>query len=202
MSPRSLRSPTTIPGRWASAALGVALALAARPASAADPAEESPLAGKGDASSSGATTIQPGRFLRVTWDANLEGALGGMFGPTRLIGFTRGRAGILIVDEQNKKLPRFYSLGATYEASNFRHVSTALGLQAELFLPKSYFWAQLGVSTDFQPRPGFNASAGISIFGVEGQMRWDRDRTEGELTWGVFGKIRVPVSWFFAGRSR
>jgi hypothetical protein len=186
-------------------ALGLAIVLFAREAAADGPLPVSaaaPAFGEGNLPKAKGAT-QPGRFLRFTWDANVEGALGGMFlDPTRLIGFTRVRAGLLVVDEQDLKMPRFYSLGLTYEASNFLHVTSAVGLQAELMLAKSLVWGQLGVVSDFQPRPGFNASVGWSLFGLEGQMRWDGERTQGELVWGVFGKLRLPVSWFFVGRSR
>ncbi len=150
-----------------------------------------------------APKLRPGNFTRLTWDANIEGGLGAMFlGPAKLTGFTRVRAGLLYVDEENARSPKFYALGLTYEASNFRRASSAIGLQAELMLVKPLLWAQAGVVTDFQPRPGFNLTAGWSIFGLEGQMRWDGERTQGGPVWGVFGKLRLPISWFFVGRVR
>jgi hypothetical protein len=147
--------------------------------------------------------LRAGNFTRLTWDANLEGAIGGMFlGPTKIVGFTRARLGALYVDEQDARSPKFYALGLTYEASNFLRATSAVGVQAEFMLVKSLFWAQAGAVVDFQPRPGFNLTAGWSIFGLEGQMRWDHERAQGELVWGVFGKLRLPISWFFVGRSR
>lgn len=139
-------------------------------------------------------------YTRLTWDANIEGAVGALFlEPARVIGFARVRGGLLYVDEQDVSSPKFYSLGLTYEVSNFRRVTSALGLQAEFMHLNSRFWAQAGVVADFQPRPGFNATVGWSIFGVEGQARWDEGRTQGELVWGVFGKLRIPITWFVVG---
>lgn len=212
VSPRSAR-PFTGP-------IGVAVALLLLVPSAAHAADPAPVptpsatpiaapSSPSDEAAARSSALMPtpklraGNFTRLTWDANLEGAIGGMFlGPTKVVGFARARLGALYVDEQDARSPKFYAVGLTYEASNFLRATSAVGVQAELMLVKSLLWAQAGAVVDFQPRPGFNLTAGWSIFGLEGQMRWDHERAQGELVWGVFGKLRLPISWFFVGRSR
>ncbi len=54
----------------------------------------------------------------------------------------------------------------------------------------SGFWAQVGGLLDIRPRPGFMASVGWSLFGVELQQR--NDEQFGAVT-SFYGKIRIPV---------
>jgi hypothetical protein len=124
-----------------------------------------------------------------TWDANVEGGLGAYFlDGARFSGFGRVRGGVLRVDEQSISEPRFLALGMTYEISNLS--PAAFGVELETLGLASGLWAQLGAFVDIQPRPGAKLGLGWSMFGVEGQLRWDRN--DGVI-WAAYAKLRVPV---------
>lgn len=125
-----------------------------------------------------------------TWDANLDGAIGYSWqGDNHLTGFGRARAGILYVNEEDLQAPHYYSLGATYEFSDFSPAT--FGLQFEQMSLNSGTWFQLGALVDIQPRPGFMIAGGLSLLGVEAQVRWADN--EGAF-FAIFGKLRIPIS--------
>jgi hypothetical protein len=125
----------------------------------------------------------------LTWDANVEGAVGAAFLETsHLSGFGRVRGGLLYVNESDVASPLFAALGLTYEISD--RTPATFGVQGEIMSLSSGFWLQAGAMVDVQPRPGFMASAGWSLFGVEGQARWDKDYGH---FFAVYGKFRVPI---------
>ena len=138
-------------------------------------------------------TIEPTYKKRksryITWDANIDGALGYSFqGDGHLSGFGRVRGGLLFVNEEDIQAPAFRALGLTYEVSDF--TPATFGLQVEFLSLNSGAWVQAGAMVDIQPRPGFMLAAGVSLVGVEGQVRWD----EGEGPFmAVYGKLRIPL---------
>ncbi|MDC3952460.1 hypothetical protein [Polyangium jinanense] len=134
-----------------------------------------------------------------TWDANVEGGLGALFEDrAHLSGFGRVRGGFLRVDERSVSEPRFLALGLTYELSDFSPAT--FGIEVETLGLASGAWLQLGALVDVQPRPGAKLALGWSLFGVEGQVRWDKD--DG-VVWAAYGKLRVPVGilgWALSSR--
>jgi hypothetical protein len=125
----------------------------------------------------------------VTWDANIDGALGYSFAfENHFTGFARARVGLLFVNEEDIQAPLFRSLGVTYE---FSDVSPAtFGIQAESMWLNSGVWLQAGALIDIQPRPGFMLAAGLSLLGVEGQVRFSEEHG---VFVSVFGKLRIPL---------
>lgn len=125
-----------------------------------------------------------------TWDANLDGALGYSWeGNNHLTGFGRARFGLLYVNEEDLQAPHYYSLGATYEFSDFNPAT--FGVQFEHMSLNSGTWVQAGLLMDIQPRPGFMLAGGLSLLGVEAQVRWAEN--DGAF-FAIFGKLRIPIS--------
>ena len=124
----------------------------------------------------------------TSWDANIEGGVGRVLtGPGETTGLVRARAGVLFIRD-----PSFFAVGATYELS---HLSAAtVGIQAEYLNLESGFWGQIGplldVAAERNPRLGFMASAGISVFGVEYQ---GRDYNAYGFSSAIFAKLRIPL---------
>ena len=127
---------------------------------------------------------------RFTWDLNLDGAAGYAFvGEGEITGFGRIRGGLLYIDESSVSAPLLVSVGLTYELSD-RSPAT-FGIQAEVLPLTAGAWLQLGALLDAaEVRPGFMVSGGLSIFGVEAQLRGDDEHGS---FWALYGKIRVPV---------
>ncbi len=126
----------------------------------------------------------------LTWDLNLEGALGKrLLDGEGLGGFGRIRGGLLYIDESDLASPSFLSLGLTYDLSDFS--PGTFGLQGELMSLSSGLWGQLGVAVDTQPKPAIMGAFGFSLVGAEAQLRWDED--EGRY-FALYGKIRIPIS--------
>src|SRR5262249_44010576 len=111
--------------------------------------------------------------------------------PGRLSGFGRIRGGLLFIDEHDLQAPMFYALGVFYDVSDL--TPATFGLQAEALSINSGFWAQVGAMIDVQPRPGFMASVGWSVVGIEGQLRWDKDKPTNGPEWALYGKLRIPI---------
>lgn len=127
----------------------------------------------------------------MTWDLNVEGALGARFTDrSHVSGFGRVRGGLLFANEVDIAAPTFFMLDLSYELSDFSPAT--FGLQAEVLSLNSGLSLQLGALVDVQPRPGFMASLGFSVFGVEGQLRWAKDGPEGPI-WAIYGKISIPI---------
>lgn len=147
----------------------------------------------GTAAAPGTITLEPRYKKRtsryITWDANIDGALGYSFeGDGHLSGFGRVRGGLLFVNEEDIQAPAFRALGLTYEFSDF--TPATFGLQFEFMSLNSGAWLQAGAMVDIQPRPGFMLAAGLSLVGVEGQVRW----SEGDGAFiAIFGKLRIPL---------
>jgi hypothetical protein len=122
----------------------------------------------------------------ITWDANVEAGLGHVFAspPNHVIGFARARAGVLFVRD-----PLYTSLGLTYEYSGLSPAT--FGLQAEVAVLESGFWAQAGGLLDVSRHAGVMASLGWAIFGVEGEYRGADASGD---AWAVYGKLRIPIS--------
>lgn len=121
-----------------------------------------------------------------TWDLNLEGGGGYVFGGVdKWTGFVRARPGVLIVRNDD-----FYQFGPTVEYLGMLK-RPAFGAQVEYLHLQLGTWAQLGGSIDTKGRPGLNAALGLSVFGVEAQVR-EFDAT-GDLAFALLGKIRLPL---------
>jgi len=128
----------------------------------------------------------------LTWDLNIDGGVGAAFeSDTHLTGFGRIRGGLLLIDESDIASPSFSALGLTYEASDLS--PAAFGIQVERMSLSTGLWGQLGAMLDIQPRPGFMAAVGWSLFGAEAQVRWDKAPGEGAF-FAIYGKLRIPVS--------
>ncbi len=81
------------------------------------------------------------------------------------------------------------SVGLTYDYSDLSPAT--FGIQAEVLPLAAGAWLQVGALLDAaQVRPGFMVSAGLSIFGLEAQLRGHEDHGS---FWALYGKIRVPV---------
>jgi hypothetical protein len=179
-------SPTPTPGSEPAGAQ--APPAPAPPATAATPGATTATPG-----APGTITVEPRYKQRksryLTWDANIDGAFGYSFqGDGHLSGFGRVRGGLLFVNEEDIQAPSFRALGLTYEISEL--TPATFGLQFEFMSLNSGAWFQVGAMVDIQPRPGFMLGAGLSLLGVEGQVRW----SEGEGAFvAIYGKLRIPL---------
>jgi len=123
-----------------------------------------------------------------TWDLNLEGGLGwNLTRDAPLLGLVRARGGLMWMDTTDFAAPRFYSLGVT--ATYCGLGSLAFGIQGELLDLSSGVWGQLGAHIDIDAAPGFEASLGWSLFGVEAQLRLEDHGNQAAL----FLKLRIPI---------
>jgi hypothetical protein len=121
-----------------------------------------------------------------TWDLNFDVGVGYAFGDVgKWSGLARGRAGALIVRNDN-----FYQLGATAEYVGLVH-RPAFGLQAEYLHLQLGTWFEVGASVDTKGRIGGMASAGLSIVGVEAEVRQFENLAD--PSFALFAKIRVPI---------
>lgn len=127
-----------------------------------------------------------------TWDLNLEGGGGYVFGDVdKWTGFVRARPGVLIVRNDD-----FYQAGLTAEYLGMLK-RPAFGAQVEYLHLQLGTWAQLGGSIDTKGRPGGNLAVGLSIIGVEAQVR-EFDASS-DPAFCLLGKIRLPIGIFVYG---
>ena len=127
---------------------------------------------------------RPGKRY-VTWDLNVEGAGGRVFTePAQWTGFGRVRAGVLWVRD-----PDFFTLGVNYEVSGLS--SAIVGAQGEWMNLEMGTWGQVGPLFDVAHggRPGFMASLGWSIVGIEYQ---GRDMRDADFVSAIYAKLRGP----------
>lgn len=193
LAPLTLREAAAQSG--VSAVPGASASASAAPPPAAAPTTDSSTPA---ASASAAPPTVPGAALAemgagpplgrrlVMWDANLDAGYGRAFGDdgARRNGLLRARAGVLWVHE-----PWFTAIGPTYEYSNLR--AATFGLQIEQMHLTSGFWAQAGGLLDTRGRPGAMAALGVSLFGVEAQVR---QHDQIGSSFAVIGKVRIPIS--------
>lgn len=133
-------------------------------------------------------------------DVNVEGGLGSLRDHAGLSGFGRVRVGVLRIVESAidpNASPLFFTVGATYDASPLSLAT--LGVQTELTHVASGLWGQFGALVDVtKPEPGFMASLGWNVVGIEAQRRrYSQDSGLTTNDWAVFGKLRIPVSLLF-----
>jgi hypothetical protein len=127
-----------------------------------------------------------------TWDLNLEGGGGYVFGDVdKWNGFVRARPGVLIVRNDD-----FYQAGLTAEYLGLLK-RPAFGAQVEYLHLQLGTWAQLGGSIDTKGRPGGNLAVGLSIIGIEAQVR-EFDASS-DPAFVLLGKIRLPIGIFVYG---
>ncbi len=121
-----------------------------------------------------------------TWDFNLEGGGGYVFGGVdKWTGFVRARPGVLLVRDDS-----FFQFGATAEYLGMLK-RPAFGLQAEYLNLSLGGWLQLGGSLDTKARPGFNAAVGLSVVGIEAQVR--EFDGHGDPAFVLLAKLRLPI---------
>ncbi len=163
------------------------------PAAAATPTPTTPPPTAG-VTVAGAGVGREGRFRYAnTWNLDLEGGGGYVLDVEKWTGFFRARPGVLIVRNDN-----FYQLGATAEYMGLLH-RPAFGVQAEYLHLQLGAWAQIGAALDTKGRPGGMAAVGLSLFGIEAQVR-EFDQTS-DVTVAFIGKIRVPIGILVYGLS-
>jgi hypothetical protein len=142
----------------------------------------------------GAGVGREGRFRYAnTWNLDLEGGAGYVLDVEKWTGFFRARPGVLIVRNDN-----FYQLGATAEYMGLLH-RPAFGVQAEYLHLQLGAWVQIGAALDTKGRPGGMAAIGLSLFGVEAQVR-EFDQTS-DVAVAFLGKIRIPIGILVYGLS-
>ena len=131
-----------------------------------------------------------------TWDVNLEGGVGSVFRDSKRLTFlTRARVGALFVRDNH-----FYQVGATAEWLSALD-RPAFGAQAEYLNLEMGAWFQVGGSIDTKAKPGGMLAAGLSIVGVEAQLREFDGDTEPHVA--VLAKLRLPIGILVYGiRSR
>jgi hypothetical protein len=86
--------------------------------------------------------------------------------------------------------PWYFTLAPTYEYSTFSKAT--FGLQLEALSLWAGFWGQLGGQYDIEGNPGWMASIGLSLIGVEYQVRY---LPAGQTRWAAFAKLRIPITW-------
>lgn len=129
-----------------------------------------------------------------TWDLNLEGGGGYVFGDVeKWSGFVRARPGVLIVRNDD-----FYQLGPTVEYLGMLK-RPAFGAQVEYLHLQFGTWIQLGASIDTRGRPGGNAAVGLSVLGIEAQVR-EFDASP-DPAFALIGKLRIPLGILVYGLS-
>jgi len=121
-----------------------------------------------------------------TWDVNLEGGVGSVFRDSdRLAWLARGRFGALFVRDNS-----FWQVGATAEwVSSLNR--PAFGAQGEYLHLELGTWLQLGGSIDTKGKPGGMVAAGLSIVGVEAQVREFENDTDPHVA--LLAKLRIPL---------
>jgi hypothetical protein len=121
-----------------------------------------------------------------TWDLNLDAGGGYVFGDVgKWTGLARGRVGALIVRNDN-----FFQLGATAEYLTALK-RPAFGIQAEYLHLQLGTWIEAGASVDTKGRPGGMLSVGLSLIGVEAQVRQFDNAEDPSLV--LLAKIRIPI---------
>ena len=127
--------------------------------------------------------------ISTSWDLNIEGAAGHAFdGAAGWSGLGRVRAGIQRFDQRDRADAKFLMVGLSYELSDVSKATFLL--QGEVLSLTSGTWLQLGAGADITPRPAFMGALGWSLFGIEGQARWDDPQG---AFFAVYGKVRVPI---------
>jgi hypothetical protein len=122
----------------------------------------------------------------TSWDVNIEGAYGRLYtDPSAKSGFGRVRGGFLWVRD-----PLFYSLGLTYELSDYSKAT--VGVQGEVLNLELGLWLQAGAMLDLanSARPGVMGAVGWSVIGAEVQGR----DIEGQgMVPAAYVKLRIPL---------
>lgn len=131
-----------------------------------------------------------------TWDVNIEGGVGSVFRDSKRLTFlTRARVGALFVRDNH-----FYQVGATAEWLSALE-GPAFGAQAEYLNLEMGAWFQVGGSIDTKAKPGGMLAAGLSIVGVEAQLREFDGDTDPHVA--LLAKLRLPLGILVYGiRSR
>ena len=125
------------------------------------------------------------------WDGNIDLALGqSAKDKDELAFFGRLRGGITRVQE-----PVYLTLGAIADLSTA--TDPAFGLQFETLEMRSALQLQLGGTIDLGGTPTVHAALGWQIFAFEAQFRLDD-----EVQTLFFGKLRLPISWFYYALTR
>ena len=161
-----------------------AVMISAAPVHAEEPAPQPP--------PSHLTTALPDmggvRWVDDTWSLGVDLGFGArMAGERPFAMFGRVAAGWLRIRE-----PITFTLAALVDLSTPEPWS--FGARAEIGSLVFGFWAQGGVLVDTRGQSGLLMAGGWSLFGFEAQVRWNRD---GDATWALFGKLNIPIRWFF-----
>lgn len=123
------------------------------------------------------------------WDASVDIGYGKSWESRDPWGLmVGGRLGATFVNQ-----PHYLTAGATFYWS--QQLSPTAGLQIEYLSDATAMWVQTGGFSEFDGDLGAMAALGWQIFAVEAQVR--SRPADQPAHWAVFGKVRVPVSWFF-----
>ena len=128
-------------------------------------------------------------WSQVAWDLDVDFNLGRYLpGPARGAFISRLRAGVAFYQPG-----MVWTAGATASVSNQQVI--AFGGELEWSHLRSGMWGQVGGFADLADGAGGKVATGWSILGLEVQLRHRPDRA-GQVTTGVFLKVRIPVSFF------
>lgn len=130
-----------------------------------------------------------------TWDVNLDLGYGYAFGDARRGGgLARGRFGVLLVRDAV-----MLQFGGTAEWTTIAQ-HPAFGAQGEVLHVDTGAWFQLGGAIDTAGKPGGMMALGLSLFGVEAELR--QYAGYDGLIVSVYGKLRIPVGILAYAASR
>jgi hypothetical protein len=123
------------------------------------------------------------------WDASVDIGYGKAWESVDPWGLMAGgRLGATWVTQ-----PHYLTAGATVYWS--QQLDPTAGLQVEYLSDATAMWLQTGAFSEFDGDLGAMAALGWQLFAVEAQVR-NRPGDQ-PAHWALFGKLRVPVSWFF-----
>jgi hypothetical protein len=130
----------------------------------------------------------------VSWDMNLELGGGQSYSTSHRAWEAMGRARLGFL---YRRTPLVGAIGGTYELSTLSRAT--LGLQGELFQPKSGAWIQAALLFDADAnRWGVAPALGYRYVGVEAQFRALPDVGPSAV---VLLKLRLPIGFLWSGRT-
>ncbi|MCL2726491.1 MAG: hypothetical protein FWD69_18885 [Polyangiaceae bacterium] len=175
---------SSVTGVLLSAAAGRAWAQAAPAEQSTEAQSKEPLTTNAAAPAGRARPMSTFRDA-TTWDLNLEGGYGYAFGDAhRGSALLRARPGVLFIRDSS-----VWQAGATVEWTSIGK-ELAFGVQAEYMHIGLGTWIQGGASVDAAARFGGMAAVGLSVFGVEAQVR--NDGFDSPI-FALYAKIRIPI---------
>ncbi|MSP25227.1 MAG: hypothetical protein EXR75_08695 [Myxococcales bacterium] len=136
--------------------------------------------------------------MRLGLDVNIEGGAGSLTSYGELLGLARIRVGMLATIESTNPQESliFVAVSPVFQLSAISPAT--VGIETEFTHIGSGFWAQAAALVDVaEVEPGWAASVGWSIFGVQLERHVVHDGSGPHAVTALFGKLRAPlgIAW-------